>query len=141
MPLNFFFFFSPFSTVAENTLKPTSRSIGFFFVFFYSPGVLLVSKVNLCGYEPGYSAIQPDRWSLSRRVNPILDDFNPKVVPLFFFSSLSSAGGIFPRSLLLSWAGERSRAGSSCPSDRETQQETPLAAAVLVSSTRAGRGG
>lgn len=54
----------------------------------------------------------------------------------FFF--LSSARGIFPRSLLLSWAGERSRAGSSCPSNRETQQETPLAAAVRGSSTRAG---
>lgn len=44
----------------------------------------MVSKVNLCGYEPDYSAIQPDRWSLSRHVNPRLDDFNPKVVSLFF---------------------------------------------------------
>lgn len=75
------FFFS--STVAENTLKPTSRSIVFFF-FFSLTRSLLVSKVNLCGYEPDYSAIQPDRWSLSRHVNPRLDDFNPKVVSLFF---------------------------------------------------------
>lgn len=45
----------------------------------------------------------------------------------------SSTRGIFPR-LVLSWAGERSRTGSSCPSNRETQQETPLRWAVLPCS-------
>lgn len=50
---------------------------------------------------------------------------------VFFFPS--STRGIFPR-LVLSWAGERRRTGSSCPSNRETQQETPLRWAVLACS-------
>lgn len=70
----------------------------------------------------------------NRKIDPSgdLEVFNPELF-------LSSARGILPRSVLLSWAGERSRAGSSCPSNRETQQETPLRAAVLGSSTRAGK--
>lgn len=60
-----------------------------------------------------------------------------EVLKAFFFSPPSSTRGILPRLVLLSWAGERNRAGSSCPSNRETQQETPLKAALLGCSARA----
>lgn len=56
-----------------------------------------------------------------------------EVEKALFICPPSSTRGIFPR-LVLSWAGERRRTGSSCPSNRETQQETPLRWAVLACS-------
>lgn len=61
---------------------------------------------------------------------------NPKLLffPVVGQRNLSLVGTI------IMGGGERSRAGSSCLSCRETQQETPLRAAVLAPSTRVEAG-